>query len=164
MAITALDTARVMTHVFSKDDPADPTVFHLATLTSRDIARIRDGVTSFEFASTKDKEKGKDEEAGSTKTSIQKSKLTFEACRRGLVGWENYLGADGTPIKFETIQREIDKVQRRVVKPELLDHIPLEVLEELADVILGEAEASGEELGNSPVPPSDGSSTPEEAA
>lgn len=157
MAIKALDTSRVMTHVYSGDDPDDPTIFKIGTLTSRDVARIRDGVTSFEFATSKPKGKGdaaNEEEQGNTKTSIEKSKLTFEACRRGIVGWENYVDNAGNAIPFETISREIDGKQRRVVKPELLDTLPLEVLEELADVILGEAEPSGDDLGNSQEQPS----------
>jgi len=159
MAIKALDTTITHLHVCKDDDPQDPTTWKLATLTSRDVARIRDGVTSFELTPSED-----EDAKGTTKTSIEKSKLTFEACRRGIVGWENFLHpTTNEPIKFEDQAREIDGKQRRVVKPELLDMIPLEVLEELADVIMGVNEPKEGELGNLHEPRSEGSCTQPEA-
>lgn len=149
MAITALDLHKTRAWTYSKDTD-DPTVFKIAQLSSRDVGRIRDGVTTFEVPNKAV------EGEGSTKTTINKSKLTFEACRRGLKGFENLRDADGNPVQFEDHQREIDGTQRRVVKDHILDLIPIEVLEEMADAIMGTSEVEEGEVGNSQEPSSDG--------
>ena len=146
MAIRALDLSKVEDFTVSTDDGDDPTIFKVGVLTSRDVGRIRDSVTNISFKSG-GKDKGDDDEQD-INTSIERSKMNFEAVRRGLRGWENFIGSDDKPVEYKTHVREIDGKQRTVCRPELLDMLPLPVITELADKILGDNEVSEDDLGN----------------
>lgn len=150
MAIRALDLSG--TRRFTcKDDKDDPTIFTLGTLSSRDKGAIRDAATSVSIDAPDPADKGKNGKSKVDKinTTIERSKINFEACRRGIKGWENFIHpVTNQPVPFETVEREIDGKPRAVVKPELLDIIPLDVILEIGDAILGdEADLAGD-LGN----------------
>ena len=144
MAIKALDLSKIHEHVSIHDDDKDPktaTVFKLGVLSSRDVGRIRDTVTSVTISTT-----GAQNEDVST--NIEKSKMNFEALRRGLKGWSNFIGPDDKPVPFATHSRDVDGRQREVVRAELLDLIPLIVVEELAELILADNQATETDLKN----------------
>lgn len=145
MAIKALDLSKIHEHVSIHDDDKDPktaTVFKLGVLSSRDVGRIRDTVTSVTISTTRS---GDNDDVN---TSIEKSKMNFEALRRGLKGWSNFIGPDDKPVPFATHSRDVDGRQREVVRAELLDLIPLIVVEELAELILADNQATETDLKN----------------
>lgn len=142
MAIKALDLAKTIDVIAPGDDPKDPTVWKVGVLTSRDVGAIRDSVTSYTFKTAAEGD------ARDMTTSVSRSKMNFEAVRRGLKGWENFIGPDDKPVEFKTHQREIDGKQREVIRPELLDLIPLPVINHLADVIMRDNEMTEDEMGN----------------
>lgn len=144
MAIKALALNTTVDFICEGDDD-NPTIWKLAVLSSRDVGAIRDSVTTISFKTDK-------EEDGDINTNIARSKMNFEAVRRGLKGWENFIGPDDAPIQFQDHAREIDGKQRRVVKPELLDIIPLDVIQQMATAILDGNEVEDEDMGNSPAP------------
>lgn len=144
MAIKALDLSATINYVHPGDEGDDATVFHLATLSSRDIGRINDATTSFSF-SAKDMDEDGD---GNVSTSLAQSKRNFEAVRLALTGWENFIGPDDKPVAFETIKRDVGGRTRDVVKPELLDMIPLAVVNGMAARVLSANQLSADDLGN----------------
>lgn len=152
MAIKALDIGKTRTYVCKDDDPNDPTTWTIGTLSSRDRGAIRDASTSFNFS--QEELEAEDGDAQSkVSTTVAKSKSDREAVRRGVKGWENFIGPDGTPIQFKTVIRDVDGSKRSVIPNDLLDIIPLDTLSELAGEVMG-AEPTGDEMGNSPAPSS----------
>ena len=155
MAIKALNLGSTRDYVSKSDTGEPPTVWKLGVLSSRDVGAIRDSATSFSF-------KGEEgAESGEVDTRIEKSKMNFEAVRRGLKGVENFLNEDGDAISFKLVVRDVGGgVKKSVVPNEILDQIPLSIIEELSEQIMGDnmEEKSGEddEAGNSPEPSSDG--------
>jgi len=144
MAIKALNLATIHRHISEHDDDKDPktaTVFELGVLSSRDVGRVRDTVTSVTISTA---EGGSDD----VLTNIEKSKMNFEALRRGLKGWSNFIGPDGKPVPFETEKCTVDGKKREVVKDALLDLIPLVVVEELAGIIISDNQTSEDDLKN----------------
>jgi hypothetical protein len=157
MAIKALDLSRTRTYVSKLDDGDDPTKWHIGTLSSRDKGAIRDSATSFSFSSDDlDRAKARaagedapatDEDAG-LETKVERSRMNFEAVRRGLKGWENFLGPDGQPITYKTVLRDVGGgVKKSVVPNELMDLIPLAVIDELASEIMADT-ATAADAGN----------------
>lgn len=152
MPIKAVDLTRTKRFISQYDDASEEgkaTVWLLGTLSSRDVGRIRDSVTSIKLNTAE----GSD--PNEVETHIERTKMNFEAVRVGLKGWENFIGPDGNSIPFKTIKRDVGGTRRDVVADELLDMIPLDVVNELADEILQGNLLSEEEAGNSPVPSTD---------
>lgn len=144
MAIKALNLTTTRKYVSKLDDGNDPTVWHLGTLSSRDVGTIRDSATEISFS-------GDDEEraAEGIKTSVSRTKMNMEAVRRGLKDVENFLDDNGKPVEFKLVMRDIGGgVKRKVVPNEFLDMIPLPVIEELSDQIMGDNTQAEEEAGN----------------
>lgn len=160
MAIKALDLSKTRVYVSKLDTGDDPTKWHLGTLSSRDKGAIRDSATSFSF-SNDDLARAKARAAGDTSvsdedstldTKVERSKMNFEAVRRGLVGWENFLDDNDLPIPFRTVVRDVGGgVKKSVVPNDLMDRIPLDVIDELATQIM-DGLAKDEDAGNSPAP------------
>lgn len=155
MAIKALDLSKTREYVSKLDDGDDPTVWKIGTLSSRDVGQIRDSVTSITFKA--DANAGQETEQD-INTNINRSKMNFEAVRRGLKGIENFLDVEGNAIPFKLVTRDVGGgVKKSVVPNSILDQIPLAVIEELADEILGDNMAEDDdEPGNSPAPSSEG--------
>lgn len=158
MAIKALNLSQTRDYVSKYDDGDEPTIWKLGTVSSRDVGAIRDSVTSFSF---KGGDKGEGDTEAEVDTKIEKSKMNFEAVRRGLKGVENFMNAEGHAIPFKLVVRDVGGgVKRSVVPNDFLDCIPLAVIEELAGEILKEnleEHAEDEnETGNSQEPSSDG--------
>ena len=144
MAVKALDLAKTIDVTVPWDDGDDPTTWKVGVLTSRDVGAIRDSVTSVTFKTGGvETDEGRD-----MTTTVSRSKMNFEAVRRGLRGWSNFIGPDDKPVEFKTHQREVDGKQRDVVRPELLDLIPLSVINHLADIILRDNEMGEDDVGN----------------
>ena len=146
MAIKALNTSSVRDYTSVWDSGDDPTIWKIGSLTARDIGVIRDSVTSFSFG--KNDEGGID--AGDVDTKIERSKMWFEAVRRGLKGWDNFLDPQtDKPIPFKTIKRDLPGgIRSEIVPNELLDLIPLKIIEELADQIMEGNTMEAEEVKN----------------
>lgn len=163
MAIKALDLNKTRDYVSKFDDGDEPTVWKIGVLSSRDVGQIRDSVTTISFKTGADGNMA-DEDIS---TNISRSKMNFEAVRRGLKGWENFIGVDGNAIPSKLVIRDVGNgVKKSVVPNEVLDQIPLPVVEELAEQIMGDNMREDEEgeAKNSPAPSSDGSSTPTDTA
>jgi hypothetical protein len=153
MAIKALDLHKTRTFVSSQDDGDDPTIWHIGTLSSRDVGVIRDSATTISFG--RDQKDGADQDI---KTTVSRSKMNFEAVRRGLKKVENFLDEHGNPIDLKLVLRDVGGgVKKEVVPNEFMDRIPLSVVEELADEIMGDNMDGDEaaEAGNSPAPSTD---------
>lgn len=172
MAIKALDLGKTTNFISKLDRGDDPTTWVLGTLSSRDKGAIRDSATSFSFSNddlerVRNKESGKAEgegEKGTVDTKIEKSKMNFEAVRRGLKGWENFLGTDGNAIPFKMVLRDVGNgVTKNVVPSDLMDQIPLAVIDELAEEILKD-DAGDQDGKNLPAPSLAGSYTPTASA
>jgi len=168
MAIKALDLNKTFPYICKDDDPDDPTKWIIGTLSSRDKGSIRDSATSFTFSEedlerARERKEGKEAEgeAGGTTTRLEKSKMNFEAVRRGLKGWENFLDGNGTPIPFKTVLRDVGGgVKRSVIPNEIMDTMPLSVIDELAEAIMDGLSSDEEaDAGNSQERSSGGSST-----
>lgn len=133
MAVRALDLNKTHRYVTKADRPspeAEQTVFILGTLSSRDIGRIKDMATSFRMG-------GETAEEG-VDTKIERTKMNFEAVRLALKGWENFLDAEGNAVPFKSFNRDVNATSKDVVAPDLLDRIPLDVVNELADFVLAQ--------------------------
>lgn len=154
MAIKALDLTKTRDFVSKLDDGDDPTIWKIGTLSSRDVGQIRDSVTSITFKA--DANAGQETEQD-INTNINRSKMNFEAVRRGLKGIENFLDHEGNAIPFKLVTRDVGGgVKKSVVPNSILDQIPLSVIEELADEILGDnMSEEDDEPGNSPAPSSE---------
>lgn len=175
MAIKALDLNKTFPYVCADDDPDDPTTWMIGTLTSRDKGAIRDSATTFTFSNTSlkaaegsgkgDEDDGNAKDGGTT-TKIEKSKMNFEAVRRGVKGWENFLDGDGKPIPFKTVIRDVGGgVKKGVIPNDLMDRIPLNILDELAGIVMdGYSKDEEEDAGNSHGQSSVALSTPTENA
>lgn len=142
MPIRALDLNKVHKFTSKYDDPEDPTVWELGTLSSSDMGRIQDAATDISFK-TVPGEEGQD-----ISTKINTTKRNFEVLRRSLKGWSNFVGPDDKMVEFKTHQREIDGKQREVPRPELLELIPLKVVSEIAEFVLAEHTAEDDEVKN----------------
>jgi hypothetical protein len=130
----------------SKLDPdkgtAKETVFTLGTLDTYVMGRVRDKLTTIEsvtFAGT--------DAVPATQLQIHASRI--EACRFGIRGWKNLVDENGKEIEFKTDTITVGFKRYEVVKEDLLKIIPLDVLLELADVILKDNTVTEKEVGNS---------------
>lgn len=162
MAIRALDLNKVRDYICKDDDPDDPTVWKIGTLSSRDKGMIRDSVTSFSFDTENlNSEDGEKADVSSMDTKIERSKMNFEAVRRGLKGWENFLDDKGEPIPNKLVIRDVGGgVKKSVVPNDILDRIPLDTLDELAEQVMdGMSKDDGEDGKNSQGQSTGGSST-----
>lgn len=156
MAIKALDLGKTRKFVSKLDDGDDPTIWHIGALSSRDKGAIRDSATSFSFsnddlararAASKGEPVPEDEDA-TLDTKVEKAKMEFEAVRRGLKGWENFLGPDGNAIPYRTVVRDVGGgVKKSVVPNDLLDMIPLAVISELSTAIMDDNSAEDTDAG-----------------
>ena len=160
MAIKALDLTATRDYICEDDNLDDPTVWKLGTLSSRDVGTIRDSATQISFGrNDTSKGKGDSETAADTdiKTAVNRAKMNFEAVRRGLKGAQNFLDENDQPIHVKLVIRDVGGgVKKSVVPYEILDRIPLSVVEELADQIMEDNMLEdGEEAGNLPEPSSD---------
>lgn len=164
MAIKALDLGKTTKYVSKEDTGDDPTIWLLGTLSSRDKGAIRDSATSFSFTND-DLARARGESVGDGEdatldTKIERSRMNFEAVRRGLVGWENFIGPDGNALTFKRVSRDVGNgVKRDVVPNDIMDTIPLAIIDELAEQIMKDV-GNEREGKNSPAPSSDGFSTP----
>jgi hypothetical protein len=155
MPVRALDLSQRFDHISEFDDATDPdvaTIWHLGVLSSRDVGRIRDMATSLKFKTGVKEDEATDDDV---ETSIARAKMNFEAVRLGLTGWSNFLDANGNTLDFKTVKRDVAGRKRDVVPDELLDMIPLDVIEELANLIMGQNVMADNEPGNSQGPSTD---------
>ncbi|MBL4693290.1 MAG: hypothetical protein JKY92_08190 [Magnetovibrio sp.] len=146
MAIKALDLTKtkvVSSKYDTEKDETKKTKFKVGVLSFRDVGRIRDLVTSITVNAAQE-EDGTDE----VLTNIERSKMQFEACRRGIRGWENFMGPDDKPVKFKTQTREVDGASREVVPDDLLNMIPLQVIVELSDIVMSDNDITEEDVKN----------------
>ena len=144
MAIKALDLSKTRKYVSKLDSGDDATVWHLGTLSSRDVGHIRDSATEISFSGD-DAKRAED----GIKTSVNRAKMNVEAVRRGLKDVENFLDDKGKPIALKLVERDIGGgIKKAVVPNEFLDMIPLPVIEELAEEIMGDNTKAEDDLGN----------------
>lgn len=153
MAIKALNLTHVRDYVCKDDDPSDPTVWKLGTLSSRDVGAIRDSVTRVSF---NPRSAGSESDDNYT-TTVERSKMDMEAVRRGLKGVENFIDPEtNQPVSLKLVLRDVGGgVKKSVVPNEFLDRIPTDVLRELSEQIMGSNEMEPEAEGNSPEPSTD---------
>lgn len=149
MVIKALDLSKTRVYVSKLDTGDDPTKWHIGTLSSRDKGAIRDSATSFSFTNDDiarakaraagDAPDADDDNDNTLDTKVERSKMNFEAVRRGLRGWENFLDGSGQPIPFKTVLRDVGGgVRKSVVPSDVMDLIPLEIIDELASQIMAD--------------------------
>lgn len=75
-------------------------------------------------------------------------RMSLEAVRFGVVGWDNFLDANGSPIAFKTESRIVCGRAYQGVTDELLAQLPFVVMKELADRIREMATVSEDEAKN----------------
>ncbi len=115
------------------------TKFVLGTLPARVQAMLRDKATKF---------RPDPNENNNVVAEFLPNEAAFETVRYGLRGWKNFLDAKGDEIEFKTVSRSVAGRQFQVVSEMILDLLPLEVIQELADKIRNLNKASEEERKN----------------
>jgi len=122
-------------------DTSNPTVFNLGLLDSHLRAFIEDQTTSFEFSSKNPKDPAK--------ANINASKRNLMVVKFGLRGLENFIDPrDKKPVKFDTVSVPVNGKNYNVAADEIISMFPKALIDELADVILGENTLSGDEAKN----------------
>lgn len=151
MAIKALNTSEVVPFVFD-DDPgkgtSDETKFFLRVLPTREFAKLRDMGMSMRRTTAKSKDE--DVAADDLEIEISSNDTAIDYVRRGLEGWENFQGADGTPIEFNTkswFLKGSKPVQ--AITDELVDQIPHDRIMGLAEEIVRINTVTSKEIKNS---------------
>jgi len=168
MAIKALDIGKTRPFTSKHDTDGDPTIWQIGILSSRDKGAIRDSSTSFSFnKETLDTGDADGEASDETNidTRIERSKMNFEAVRRGLKGWSNFIGPDGNDVCFKFRMMDVGGGRKQNVVPnDLLDLIPIDVIDEIADQVMSDATVPAGEGKNSQEQSLVASSTPTETA
>jgi len=160
MAIKALDIGKTRNFTSKHDTDGDPTIWKIGILSSRDKGAIRDSSTSFTFNKEAAETEGDSDETN-IDTRIERSKMNFEAVRRGLKGWDNFVGPDGDDVCFKFRMMDVGGGRKQNVVPnELLDLIPIDVIDELSEQIMSDATVPAGDVKNSQEQSSEGSSTP----
>jgi hypothetical protein len=142
MPLTALVTAK-QHRVPYGDDKEDPTVFVFQAISARAMAYIRDATVSVSF--------GTGEEANLGNTSVQtKSGLSILLTAQfGLIDIENFLDANGKPMKIKTTVVDLGQGQKwKCVAPEVLDMLPDGVRSWCANQVQRLSQPSEEEVKN----------------
>jgi hypothetical protein len=118
-----------------KSDPAHPdnpvktdekpTIFRIGNLTAGDRVELGDMVSS---PSMKD---------GTITMSLRRVNKAYEVVRKGLKGWDNFIGFDGNEVKFkEETAQSPQGAFLKVASAESLLHLPQEAIIELSNAIL----------------------------
>jgi hypothetical protein len=157
MAVFGLSPSAEKKYVLKADPCRGPngepvegsTVFHIKTLTGRDMALVRDA--QFELEQS--------EEGARVKMRIPQGIVM--SMRLGLVGWTNFLDPEtDEPIPFETVEENLGGENRKVPTQRVLDMIDPNHAAELANEINVGAKVSKAETGKSAGASSPGKSTP----
>lgn len=146
-----LEATRKFTPSTDPDKGTDKaTVFEYGTLPSGLVGHIMDSIMEFSQSIMETKKEGK-EEKGKTTVHIPLNRSALLFTKYGLRGWSNFPDEKGNAIKFETVSEHISGIGAvQVVKEELLNRIPFEIIRELAEKINGDNEVGKEEEKNSP--------------
>lgn len=118
----------------SEDSP-ERTVFFLRPLTSMESAMIEDGVAET-----------REEEGGGELVRFRQGSTRQSILRRGLQGWRNFLGSDGSPVDFKGRRVAGGKIE---ASDEDIDRIQTNHRTELANAITRAGRMSQVEAGKS---------------
>ena len=127
----------------SKFDPekTNPTVFKIGFFDVKIKNWISDKTSDFEFSSKNPEDKAK--------VVFRVKERNLELVRFGLKGMVNFLDPHTKePVKFSEVAVSMFNKSYNVVSDSILNMLPPKVIDELADVILGETELSEEEVKN----------------
>lgn len=129
----------------SKSDPdrgtPEATTFHLQSLDSRVMGKLRDNTTKFLVDPS-----NPDEVA---ETTVNAENLNFESVQFGCTGWDNFPHpTTGEMVEAKTVPRRLGGKSYQIIDPEVLCLVPLSVIGEMAEDIRKANELSEEDLKN----------------
>lgn len=147
MGIKALQVGKTFQHVSIHDvrpdqgtdghDDYKPTRWNLKVLDSRVLAILKDKSTKITIDPSKP-----DEEIG---TQVNQNAYYFDVVALGLDKPDDFLDANGEPIKFTTGKRNIGGKSYDIVTNDFLGQIPDFVIQELAEKIIAGNTLTAEE-------------------
>lgn len=146
MAVKALNITDTKEFISKHDDArteADgATVWVIGALDSATMGRIRDSSTVVSMG-------GDDAEDGRFETAVAMNRMNAEAVAAGLRGFRNFLDpVTSDAVTYKTVERDFPGGKRRVVHPDVMRVIPLDVIADLAAAVRGFNEAAEGEPGN----------------
>ncbi len=144
MAIKALNLGKTWDFQ-SKSDPdrgtEQATTFHLQSLDSRVMGKLRDNTTKFLVDPSNPEDVAE--------TSVNAENLNFESAQFGCTGWDNFQDpVSGVPIAMKTVPRRLGGKSYQIVDPEVLCLVPLSVIGEMGEDIRKANELTEEDAKN----------------
>ncbi len=144
MAIKALNLGKTWDFQ-SKSDPdrgtSNATTWHLQSLDSRVMGKLRDNTTKFLVDPANPEEVAE--------TSVNAENLNFESVQFGCTGWDNFQDPNtGQPIEIKTVARRLGGKSYQIVDPEVLRLVPMSVIGEMGEDIRKANELSEEDAKN----------------
>ncbi len=125
------------------------TVWLLGSLSVRDRARLLDNLTSYAVSFRK-ANLSPDEVADEDIVSrIPMNQMMVDTFRIGVKGWENFLDENGKEIPYATEKTKICGKEYDLVKMELVDRVPFDIVRELHNEIMSDNAVAEEEVKNS---------------
>jgi hypothetical protein len=106
-----------------REEIGQPTVFYLGVLTKADRIELGDMTNTPTM-------KGDGISIGNRRTQ-----RSYEAVRRGLRGWDNFLTEEGRPIPFKEGTMQAGAGFAKVLHDECFAYLPVDVVHELSDAI-----------------------------
>jgi len=117
-----------------QNDKKNPTIWLIGAI---------DSITKAKIVSSYGKIEIKDNQPIYVQGEIDLALNNFSIVKYGLKGFKNF-SLDGKPVEFKTIKEKVFNAEIDVIPDELLKMIPLYAISELANVIWGENQVSGE--------------------
>lgn len=144
MAIKALNLGKTWDFQ-SKFDPdrgtPEATTFHLQSLDSRVMGKLRDNTTKFLVDPS-----NPDDVA---ETTVNAEHLNFETVQFGCTGWSNFSHPEtGEQVEYKTIGRRLGGKSYQIVDPEVLRMVPMAVIGEMGESIRAANELTEEDAKN----------------
>jgi hypothetical protein len=140
--ITALNAAATGRYVLKRDPARGPggeplegaTIFHLRAMDSYIQSHLSQKSTTYEIDNPEGLDLMKLSEVERLKRVTVKTSvhiMAIEACRLCIIGWDNFVGADGKPIEFKTVPVQVMNRGYEAVLPSLIAQINKDDLIEL---------------------------------
>lgn len=145
MAVKALS----LSNVWKFQDPDDPdfgtedaSTFHLRTLDSRVMARLKDGAAKVLVDPLRPDDMAE--------TSINMEDMNFQTVQFGCDGWDNVPDPDtnGGLLEFDTTLRRLGGKSYKIVDPDILCRIPLSTIRKMAEDVRAKNELSETDAKN----------------
>ena len=136
--ITGMSLGEVEKYV-CRNDKVDPTIWELGVLDTTTLAMIQDMSTTYEMDQLSTQ---------GMKTTLNIRMRNVEIVRFGLKGWSNFKDKNGNDLPFKSKKLQKYSKECVVVDEDILNRIPLSVINELANEISSRNQLTEEEIKN----------------